>query len=229
MIPLHDSNPTRTTPLLTIGLIIVNVLAWLLELSQEGQGQLNEFVVQWAIVPAELLSQPLQELPTVFTSMFLHGSWGHLIGNMLYLWVFGDNIEDRMGRVRYLLFYLVSGIVAAGLQIAFDPDSRVPLVGASGAIAGVMGGYLLLYPRARIMTLVGYFRTNVPAVLVLGFWIVFQFFGGVGSLSGTEQGGVAFFAHIGGFVAGMLLVKPFLIGRPDPGRRMVEDDYQRRY
>jgi rhomboid family protein len=216
MIPIRDANPTNRVAKATLALIAINVVVWLLELSQESSQGFNEFVSQWAIVPAQLLDRPLAEAPTILTSMFMHGSWGHLLGNMLYLWIFGDNIEERLGTVRYVTFYLLGGFVAALVQVMFAPDSRIPLVGASGAIAGVMGGYVLLYPRARIITLVGYWTTQLPAVIVLGFWFILQFFGGFGSLDsmGAEQAGVAFFAHIGGFVAGLLLIKPFLSGRP---------------
>jgi membrane associated rhomboid family serine protease len=222
MIPLRDSNPTHKLPVITMVLIGINVLVWLLELYMESQNQLNEFISQWAVIPVQLLNRPLGELTTVFSSMFLHGSWSHLLGNMLYLWIFGDNIEDRMGPVRFVVFYLIAGIIAALLQVFLNPDSRIPLVGASGAIAGVMGGYLLLYPRAQVVTLIGYYRANVPAIIVLGAWFGLQLISGVGDLNSIETangGGVAFWAHVGGFIAGMVMVKPFLIGRPQPTTR----------
>jgi membrane associated rhomboid family serine protease len=178
-------------------------------------------------VPVELLNQPASEWPTLLSSMFLHGGWAHLLGNMLYLWVFGDNLEDTMGSFRFVIFYLASGLVATAAQVAISPQSTVPTIGASGAIAGVLGGYLLLFPRARITTIVFRFVTEVPAVIVLGFWFVYQFFFGIASLStmDVQVGGIAFFAHIGGFVAGMILVHPFQIGRPSPrgAARSLED------
>ncbi|MCA9940519.1 MAG: rhomboid family intramembrane serine protease [Anaerolineales bacterium] len=211
MIPLRDANPTRQVPVVTLTLIVINVAVWLWELTMQVQGQLNAFVMTWAVVPAQLLQNPLAELPTLLTAMFLHGSWGHLLGNMLYLWIFGDNIEDQLGRSRFLLFYFLTGLAATMTQTLIDPNSTLPNVGASGAIAGIMGGYLLLFPSARILTLVGYFFVRVPAVLVLIFWFGIQLFGGFGSLNGWQQdGGVAFFAHIGGFVAGIILIRLFI-------------------
>jgi membrane associated rhomboid family serine protease len=183
------------------------------------------FFDQWAIIPSQLTTNFAPEAITLLSAMFLHGSWLHLGGNMLYLWIFGDNIEDRMGKARYIIFYLLGGLVASAAQIIIDPNSVIPNVGASGAIAGVLGGYLILYPKARILTLVIRFMTQVPAFVVLGFWFVLQLFQGVGSLgvmTDAQQGGVAFFAHIGGFVAGMILVKPFLWGQ----RQIPRQDYE---
>lgn len=215
MIPLRDANPTQSTPILTYGFVAINVLVFLWELMLNAQGSLEQFFMTWGIVPAELLADPAAEWPTLFTSMFIHGGWAHVLGNMLYLWVFGDNLEDRLGKVRFVLFYFISGLIASGTQIAINPQSTVPNIGASGAIAGVLGGYLLLFPRARITALVFRFITQVPALIVLGFWFVYQFFFGIASLSemNTQVGGVAFFAHIGGFVAGLVLIYPFQIGR----------------
>ena len=214
MIPLRDTNPTQKLPVLTLTLIVVNGVVWLWELSLDASGALNEFVMAWAVVPAQLLRHPLSELPTLFTAMFLHGSWGHLLGNMLYLWIFGDNVEERLGWARFILFYLLTGLAATLTQVAIDPTSTLPNVGASGAIAGIMGGYLLLYPKARIVTLVGYFIARVPAVIVLIFWFAIQLFGGFGSLGGmSSDGGVAFFAHIGGFVTGFILIRLFAAPR----------------
>lgn len=215
MIPLRDANPTSKTPFVTYSFVAVNVVVFFGELLLDGQGQLESFITNWGVVPLELLNDPAGEWPTLFTSMFLHGGWAHLLGNMLYLWVFGDNLEDRMGAVRFIIFYVMTGLVATGAQIAIDPQSSIPTIGASGAIAGVLGGYLLLFPRARITTIVFRFITEVPAMIVLGFWFVYQFFFGIASLSTMDMqvGGVAFFAHIGGFVAGMILVHPFQIGR----------------
>ncbi|MCB8943520.1 MAG: rhomboid family intramembrane serine protease [Ardenticatenaceae bacterium] len=217
MIPLRDTNPTNKTPIVTITLIVLNILVYLYEwfISAEP-AQMMAFFDQWAIIPGQLTANFAPEAITLFSAMFLHGSWVHLGGNMLYLWIFGDNIEDRMGRGRFIIFYLLGGLAASVAQIAIDPRSTVPNVGASGAIAGVLGGYLILYPSARILTLVFRVMTQVPAYIVLGFWFVLQLFQGIGSLgvmTDAQQGGVAFFAHIGGFVAGMVLVKPFLWGR----------------
>jgi membrane associated rhomboid family serine protease len=217
MIPLRDANPTQRTPVVTIILIAVNILIYIYEWSLSGsEVRVMAFFDQWAIIPQQLTTNFAPEAITLLSAMFLHGSWLHLGGNMLYLWIFGDNIEDRMGKARYIIFYLLGGLAASAAQILIDPNSSIPNVGASGAIAAVLGGYLILYPRARILTLVLRFITQVPAYVVLGLWFVLQLFQGVGSLgvvTDAQQGGVAFFAHIGGFVAGMVLIKPFLWGR----------------
>ena len=219
MIPLQDINPSRLRPYVTWLLIALNVLVFVFELMLDGMGQLDLFLYQAGAVPAAILADPFSgRLITLFTSMFLHGGLMHLLSNMLYLWIFGDNIEDRMGHGRFLVFYLLGGVAAAAAQIIVAPDSRVPMVGASGAIAAVLGAYLIEYPRARIRSLVflGYFIrfVQVPAIVVLGLWFVLQFFNGFLSLSAMSMGGVAYFAHIGGFVAGLLLIKPFTVGRP---------------
>ena len=208
MIPLRDENPTRRKPLVTLTFITANVLIFLAELFLDAQGALNEFIIGWGVIPVELLDDFLTEWPTLFSSMFLHGGWAHLLGNMLYLWVFGDNLEDHLGHIPFILFYLFTGLLATATQIAINPDSTVPNIGASGAIAGVLGAYLFLFPRARILTIVFRFVTHVPAMIVLGFWFVYQFFFGIASLSEMDMqvGGVAFFAHLGGFVAGLLLI-----------------------
>lgn len=215
MIPLRDSTPSRRTPVVTLTLIGINVLVYLYQWTLAGNEQLIPFLNTWAIIPAQLTTNFAGESYTLISAMFLHGSWMHLGGNMLYLWIFGDNIEDRLGPVRYIIFYLIGGLAATAAQVLIDPNSPVPNLGASGAIAGVLGGYLVLYPRARITTLVFRFITQVPAYIVLGFWFVLQLFQGVGSLATitSQAGGVAFFAHVGGFVAGVLLVKPFQVGR----------------
>jgi membrane associated rhomboid family serine protease len=222
MIPLRDANPTNRTPVVTIALIVINVLVYVYEwLISAEPTQMMAFFDQWAIIPQQLTNNFTPEVITIFTAMFLHGSWLHLGGNMLYLWIFGDNIEDRLGPVRYIIFYLLGGIGATVAQVAVNPNSAIPNVGASGAIAGVLGGYLLLYPKARITTLVFRFITQVPAYVVLGFWFVLQLFQGVGSLSvptDADTGGVAFFAHVGGFVVGLVLIRPFLIGRSQQNR-----------
>jgi len=212
MIPYRDHNPSRRMPVVTVVLIALNTLVWLYEVLLMGSGELDTFIYAWAIIPRNLVTAPgLASLITVFTAMFMHGSWMHLIGNMLYLWIFGDNIEDALGKPLFILFYLASGVAATVAQVAIDPFSTVPNLGASGAIAGVLGAYLVLYPRAQVDTLVpvglGFMRViTIPALYVLGFWFVLQFFSGVGTLGVQTGGGVAYFAHIGGFVAGAALV-----------------------
>ena len=213
MIPLRDINPTRRFPLVTVGIIGLNVLVFGFELLSPSVDMLNALVSSWGLVPYRLVHlEPLAFL-TVFTSMFLHSGPAHLIGNMLYLWIFGDNLEGAMGSFRFTVFYLLCGIGAALGQVLVSPLSTVPMVGASGAISGVLGGYLLLFPRAEVETLVflGYFLrlVRLPAVVVLGLWIILQLFSGLMSLDMVATGGVAWFAHIGGFVVGMLLVGLF--------------------
>jgi len=214
MIPLRDANPSRRTPVVTIALIVINVLVYLYQWTLSGSDQLGAFFDTWAIIPAQLTGSFSTEFFTIFTAMFMHGSWLHLGGNMLYLWIFGDNIEDQLGATRYILYYLVGGLAATAAQVIVDPNSPIPNVGASGAIAAVLGGYLVLYPQARVTTLVFRFITQVPAYVVLGFWFVLQLFQGLGSLGtvASQSGGVAFFAHIGGFVAGMILIRPLQRG-----------------
>ena len=232
MIPLRDANPTRRTPVVTLVLIVACFVAWAWELglSASSDATLNAFILEWGVVPDDLGDSWGrgevfgQEVLTLFSSQFLHGGWLHLLGNMLYLWIFGNNVEDRLGRLRFVLFYLGGGVAAGLAQVAIDPGSEIPLVGASGAIAATLGAYLVLFPRARITTLVflGFFYQliNVPAIIVLGFWFVLQLLDGLASLGTTSTGGgVAFFAHIGGFVAGALLARVFALGRNDPNRR----------
>lgn len=215
MIPLRDANPTRRTPVVTIVLIAVNVAVFLLELAVEsgGPADLDAFFARWGAVPASITTAletgDLLSAATlgIVTSLFLHGGWLHLAGNMLFLWIFGNNIEDRLGRLRFLAFYLLGGIVAALAQVWIEPRSEIPLVGASGAIAAALGAYIVIYPRARILSLVffGFFYqlVEVRAILVLGYWFVLQLVDGFASLgAASAQGGVAFFAHIGGFVVG---------------------------
>jgi membrane associated rhomboid family serine protease len=218
MIPLKDDLPTRSAPAVTMVLIAINVLVFLYQASLQidggGEGAAQAFAMEFGLVPCRLTGacQMAGDLPspvfTVFSSMFLHGSFFHIAGNMLYLWIFGNNVEDTLGHVRYLLFYLASGVAAAALQTVVDPHSRVPMIGASGAISGVLGAYLLLFPHAKVLTLVifGFFwrLLSIPALVVLGFWMVVQLVNGLGSLG--AGGGVAWFAHIGGFIAGMGLV-----------------------
>jgi membrane associated rhomboid family serine protease len=215
MIPLHDDNPTTIQPVVTVSLIVACALVFLYEVSlPERVGEL--FVYQYGAVPALVVGgktpAEFMALPpslTLISSMFLHGGWMHLIGNMLYLWIFGNNIEDVMGHVRFIVFYISCGIIAALSHAVIEPTSTIPMVGASGAISGVLGAYLLLFPRAQVLVLIplGIFTRTmyVPAALVLGLWFVMQVLSGGMSL-GREGGGVAFFAHIGGFLAGMVLI-----------------------
>lgn len=207
MLPLGDENAgTIIRPLVNWALIAICVGVFLYELSLTPR-QLDAFFMQFGAVPAEITG--LRNIPSILTSMFLHAGWGHLLGNMLFLYVFGDNIEDAMGHVAYLLFYLLCGIAAGMTQILLNPDSGIPLVGASGAISGVMGAYIVLFPHGRIRTLVFYVLLYVPAWIVIGAWFVLQLFGGFSSLGGPDTGGVAFWAHVGGFVAGAILVWVF--------------------
>jgi membrane associated rhomboid family serine protease len=221
MFPIGDDDARGGVPVVTYALIALNVLAFFLELGQESQGALQTFITAWGVVPREYAVQhdiaPLIAAPfwtTLFTSMFLHGGWLHLGGNMLYLWIFGDNIERAMGAGRFLIFYLICGVAASAAHILFNLQSPVPSVGASGAISGVLGGYLLLFPRNRVRVLTRAGIVSVPAVVVLGMWILIQFINGIGSMARTpETSGVAFMAHIGGFIAGLLLVKVCAAGR----------------
>jgi membrane associated rhomboid family serine protease len=219
VIPLRDVIPSRTTPYVTIGLIVVNALVFLYEMTL-GDPTLEEFILYFGLVPAAF------SWVTVLTSMFLHGGLLHFGGNMLFLWIFGDNVEDRMGHGRFVAFYLLCGAAAALAQTAMSPDSVVPMVGASGAVAGVMGAYFVLYPHSRIVTLVPLFVffhvMEVPALVFLGLWFVLQFVSGVGSIAaatgGEPAGGIAFWAHVAGFVAGVSGVLVFR--RPE--RQRVE-------
>lgn len=215
MIPLNDENPTEITPLLTVLILVLNVLAWIMI---QGSGQpdaLMASVTEFGVVPCQVTGAcPVEGLgwEAVFTSMFMHGSWEHLIGNMVFLWVFGNNIEDSMGHIRFLAFYLICGVFAALAHIFLAPGSLIPAVGASGAISGIMGAYILLYPRVRVHTWIPpFFFIQLPAIFLLGYWIVLQVMMGVVTLGPEmgEQGGVAVWAHVGGFVAGLLLIKLF--------------------
>jgi membrane associated rhomboid family serine protease len=201
MIPLRDVIPSRTTPYITITIIVLNGLAWLFEISLPHD-VLNEFLAVYGVVPASFSA------PTLITSMFLHGSWLHVLGNMWYLWIFGDNVEDRVGHGRFIVFYLLCGIVAGLGQVAVDPSSTLPTIGASGAIAGVMGAYFVLYPRSRVLTLIPWIFIQIvelPATLLLGFWFLMQLFsaGTIAMTTSTSGGGVAFAAHVVGFLIGM--------------------------
>ncbi len=225
MFPLRDINPVRTMPVLTWTLVFVNVSLWLFQywLYLAGGGdRFATFIFQWGVVPARLLE--LDGLITPVSSMFLHGDWLHLAGNMWFLWVFGDNVEDRMGKLRFAVFYLACGFAAVVAQVLIDPSSTVPMVGASGAIAGVLAAYVVLHPMARVITFIPlFFLVEVPAFVFVFVWFGFQLLSGTEALGaiGQNQGGVAFFAHIGGFLAGLILV--FVIrGPPRPDVPTVE-------
>jgi membrane associated rhomboid family serine protease len=228
MFPYHDENETQNTPVLTMTLIALNVFAWIFIQGAGAERPLAESVCNLGLIPGELsqaappgarfpmgedmvcLTDPGRQPTHVLTSMFLHGSWLHLLGNMWFLWLFGNNIEDSMTRTRFAVFYIVCGLSAALLQVAADPASVVPMVGASGAISGIMGAYLVLFPRVRVFTMVplGFMMTSValPAWAMLIYWAFIQLAGGVAAMGG-EAGGVAFWAHLGGFLAGVVLVK----------------------
>jgi membrane associated rhomboid family serine protease len=215
MIPLRDVIPSRTVPVITVTIIILNALAWFYELALP-RNVLPAFLQVYGVVPADFAGF------TLLTSMFLHGSWSHVIGNMWYLWIFGDNIEDRVGHGRFIVFYLLCGIVAALGQVAMDPESTLPTIGASGAIAGIMGAYFVLYPQSRVLTLIPlffYFEIiELPAIFLLGFWFLMQLFS-AGAIAVTAsshgQGGVAFMAHVAGFIMGAIVIFLFR-KRPTP-------------
>lgn len=240
MFPYRDHNPSGAVPVVTLTLIALNCLAFFVEL-QQGQG-LDDFIKGYGLRPARVFASTWADAPTpvvlpwepetrqlhhvpvwltFLTSMFLHGGWMHLLGNMWYLWIFGDNVEDRMGHFKFLAFYLLCGLAAALAQSVANTGSDVPMVGASGAIAGVLGAYLLAFPHARVSTLIflGFFITVVrlPAFILLGFWFALQFFGGMEAMKLAETGGVAWWAHVGGFVAGMALL--FAFQKPEAKRR----------
>src|SRR4029077_17706560 len=208
MIPLRDVIPSRTVPFLTVSIIVLNALAWFYELGLPRE-ELPVFLQQFGVVPAYFT------LPTLISSMFLHGSWMHVIGNMWYLWIFGDNVEDRLGHFRFLIFYLLCGIAAAFGQIFMDPTSTLPTIGASGAIAGVMGAYFILYPQSRVLTLIPLIVfweiIELPAIFLLGFWFLMQLFsaGAIAVTASTHGGGIAFMAHVAGFLVGMIGVFVF--------------------
>lgn len=223
MIPLKDNIKTRTFPVVNYLLIAGNIYGFVQELAQPNAKAFCAFLSRWSLVPAALAQAPDRAWVTILSSMFLHMGWAHLIGNMLYLWLFGTNVEDRMGHRRYLFFYLLCGVFAALAQVSLFPASKVPMVGASGAIAGVMGAYFLLYPKARITALVPiwiFLRVmEVPAIFFLGFWFLLQAFQGWGTLAGGAAGGVAWWAHAGGFLAGGVLL--FFFRKPAPRPRQV--------
>jgi membrane associated rhomboid family serine protease len=205
MIPLRDTQPSYSPPIVTVIIIILNTLVFLFQISLDPYER-NYFIATYGIVPDRL------HYISILTSMFLHGGWLHLIGNMWFLWIYGDNVEDVLGHGKYAVFYLACGIAAAVVHVALNADSRVPTIGASGAIAGVMGAYVVKFPHSRIVTLVPIFIFftifEVPAVVMLLYWFALQIFSGVGSIgySNVGKGGVAWFAHVGGFMAGMLLI-----------------------
>ena len=235
MLPLKDLNPTRRIPVMTYGLIAANVVVFFWEQTLTAS-ELEELFLRLAVVPASVVQNPLA-LDTVldfFRSMFFHGGWAHLLGNMLYLWLFGDNIEDRMGIPLYLIVYFLGGIVASIAQILINPSSPIPMIGASGAIAGILGGYLIMFPGVRVRGIIplGFIARMAewPAWIVLGLWFVLQLFSGAASL-GVETG-VAFFAHIGGFIAGLVLTWIFMTLVPQPPteqRREVLYERAQRY
>ncbi len=237
MIPIKDYNSTRSFAVLTFALIVINVMVFIkdrltghyervLVHTNQGAMVVSQFVgglsERLALVPAQMVAHPFMEWPTIFTSMFLHGNWLHIGSNMLYLWIFGNNIEDTLGKSRFLLFYFTCGIAAAVAQVLSDPTSSIPMVGASGAIAGVLGAYLILFPRARILTLVPifiiFFTVEIPAYFIIGYWALIQFANaywlGEGEMG---HGGVAYYAHLGGFAAGVALI--LLQGGGSSGKR----------
>lgn len=233
MFPYRDENETQRPAIVTGAIIAVNVLTWLFIQGAGSESAVARSVCELGLIPGELMAtlppgttfpmgegiacatDPGRQFSHVFTHMFLHGSWMHLLGNMWFLWLFGNNIEDSMGRLRFIVFYLLCGLTAAAAQVLTSPASTIPMVGASGAISGVMGAYLLLYPNVRVYTLVplGFFITSMalPAWVMLGYWFVIQFISGLVSFGG-DMGGVAFWAHVGGFVAGIALIKIFARG-----------------
>ena len=232
MLPVSDSDlKARTRPYVNTALIVVCAAVFIYELAIGDSGRFT-FFYQFGVIPAELaqgvdyttlitpggtfdIASPIPNWATLFTSMFIHADWLHFGFNMLFLWVFGDNVEDRFGHFRYLLFYLAAGIAASWLQIAIDTASQVPTIGASGAIAGALGAYVVLYPFSRIRTFFLLIIVRVPAIVLLGFWFLFQFLSGVGSLGpSTQTGGVAYWAHIGGFVLGMIVAAIYKFGAP---------------
>ena len=211
MFPIGDDNSARrTAPLVTYALIALNVLFFMVEMSGG-----EPFIRQWAFVPARFLASPAADFPTLFSSMFMHAGLLHLGGNMLYLWIFGDNVEDRFGHLKFLLFYILGGLGATFAQMAFSAGSDVPNLGASGAIAAVLGAYILLFPQGRVRVMMGRGVVPMPALMVIGLWFALQLFSGIGSVADTAQtgGGVAYMAHVGGFVAGFVLTFLFR-GKP---------------
>jgi membrane associated rhomboid family serine protease len=214
MFPVGDDNTQRRTfPTVTVALIALNVVVFLAEL---GGG--DQFITEWAFIPSRFSQDPGGNAVTLFTAMFMHGGWLHLFGNMLFLWIFGDNVEDRFGHVKFLIFYLLAGLAATFSQYWVSPESGIPNVGASGAIAGVLGAYILMFPQSRVNVLLGRQIVAMPAFVVLGLWIALQLVSGVGTIGYTDEsaGGIAYMAHIGGFVSGVLMTFLFR-GRESSG------------
>jgi membrane associated rhomboid family serine protease len=222
VIPLRDVIPSRTTPYITITIILLNALAWFYEVSMPDERMLNRFLFTYGVVPAAFAPA------TLITSMFLHGSWLHIIGNMWYLWIFGDNVEDRVGHARFIVFYLLCGVAAAYGQVLMSPESVAPMVGASGAIAGVMGAYFVLYPHSRVLTLIPWIFLQVvemPAILLLGVWFLMQFINAgvvATTAAARSSGGVAFAAHVTGFVMGVVAI--FVFRRRDRDYWAIDGD-----
>ena len=208
MIPIGDDNSTRrSAPVITYALLALNIFVFFMELS-EGR----EFIMKWSFIPTRFLAHPIDNISTLFTAMFMHAGWAHLIGNMLYLWIFGDNVEDHFGKAKFLFFYLLAGLAATFAQLIVNPGSNIPNLGASGAIAGVLGAYILLFPKGKIDVMVGHGMTQMPAIAVIGFWFLLQFVSGIGTLASTsDEGGVAYMAHIGGFIAGLAIAFLFRV------------------
>jgi membrane associated rhomboid family serine protease len=223
LIPYKDDNPTAIFPFVTVGIISLNIAVFLWELISPSNEQ--QIVFSYGAIPHNLMTlergQPIHPLTSVFSSMFIHGGFFHILGNMLYLWIFGDNIEDRIGHIRFFLFYLMAGLVAAYAHAITDPSSQIPMVGASGAISGVLGAYLIMFPQARVRTILffGFFWqiVRVPALIVIGFWAIIQLLNGIIAQGVLAQGGVAWFAHIGGFLFGLITIKLWV-----PKRRMKQ-------
>jgi membrane associated rhomboid family serine protease len=226
MFPLYDTVRSRTFPLVNLTLVVANVLAFLYEL-QLDPALLKEFIFTWGLIPARFLGDPDGTWGTIFSSMFLHGGWFHIINNMWVLLIFGDNVEAGMGKIRYLVFYLLSGVAAGLLQTYILPGSLVPMIGASGAVAGVLGAYLILFPRSRIASLVPilfiFTIVEIPAMLFLIFWFVSQLYSGLGAIQGGGESGIAWWAHIGGFAFGVLMV--FFFRKRTPHRIDYRRDY----
>jgi membrane associated rhomboid family serine protease len=209
MFPLYDTVRSRRFPLINLMLILINVLAFLYEIQMDPSA-LKEFIFEWGLIPSRLLSDPSNAWKTIFTSMFLHGGWFHIINNMWVLFIFGDNVEARMGGIRYLIFYLLSGVAAVFLQTYILPSSNVPMIGASGAVAGVLGAYLILFPQSRIASLVPilfiFTIIEIPAVIFLLFWFASQLYSGLFAIQGSGGSGIAWWAHVGGFLFGIIMV-----------------------
>ena len=239
MIPLKDDNPVKHIPIVTIGLIAVNCLVFLYQLTLSPRAE-QMFLFQFGLIPVEIthMADMTPDIPfpvwlSPFSSMFLHGGLWHLLGNMLYLWIFGNNVEDHLGRIRFLGFYLLSGLAAVTLFVAISPNGKVPMVGASGAIAGVLGAYMVLFPRARVLTLIWiiFFLRLIwlPAVFLLGYWFVLQIIMGASTIGASDGGGIAWFAHVGGFAFGWLVMR--LFGRRGGAYATTasHDDYYNRW